>query len=224
VIPALTHSLTTNRFGHSKGNTDDYDWIQLAPDWAIAVRELRSAFGVLCGDAVVVPVEKRNLGDSCQRAMIIHHFEATFAEYRRRTSGLVLLFFSAIVLAEFLLPRQVEGADTQAQVAPNARVTLEFPDLPEMLETAGSGKKEPARMTFLLPQNYSANGKFPLFVFLNGGGGGRGDRLPLDRKTIGSNDFIIVNLPLFKSPGEKGLVTMTNIEIVSRSYRAMLGS
>jgi predicted esterase len=66
---------------------------------------------------------------------------------------------------------------------------------------------------------------FPLFVFLNGNDGGRGDTLPLDRKTVGSNDFICANLPLFKRTFDKtdgGLVTVDDFETVSRAYRAML--
>lgn len=102
---------------------------------------------------------------------------------------------------------------------------LEFPDLSDTLATMTTGKKQPARLTVRLPANYSREGKFPLFVFLNGGDGGRGDTLPLDRKTVGSNDFICVNLPLFKRAFDKsdgGLVSVDDFDTVRRAHRVML--
>jgi hypothetical protein len=74
----------------------------------------------------------------------------------------------------------------------NARWSLEFPELPDTLATTATGQRQPARLTAQLPANYSRVGKFPVFVFLNGGDGGRGDTLLLHRQTVGSNDFICV--------------------------------
>ncbi len=88
-----------------------------------------------------------------------------------------------------------------------------------------TGQRQPPRLIVRLPTNYSRDGKFPLFVFLNGSDGGRADALPLDRKTIGSNDFICANLPLFKRAFDKtdgGLVTVDDFETVGRAYRVML--
>src|SRR5881394_872910 len=59
----------------------------------------------------------------------------------------------------------------------DARWSLEFPDLPDTLATMTTGERKPARLTVRLPANYSRDGKFPLFVFLNGNDGGRGDTL-----------------------------------------------
>src|SRR5260370_5120761 len=84
------------------------------------------------------------------------------------------------------------------KLEPDSTLRFEFPDLPDTLETMSTGKREPARLTARLPANYSRERIFPLFVFLNGGDGGRGISLPLDRKVVGSNDFICVNLPLFR--------------------------
>ena len=115
------------------------------------------------------------------------------------------------------------AADTRLE--PNARWSLEFPELPDTLATMSSGQTQPARLTVRLPENYSRDGKFPLFVFLNGGDGGRGDTLPLDRRTVGSNDFICVNLPLFKRTFDKqvgGLVSVDDFETISHAYRTML--
>jgi hypothetical protein len=146
-----------------------------------------------------------------------------FIQQRLRTLFRRLVLNFGIISTALVAAQMLGAADGQVQIGPSARLTFEFSDLPEMLATVGQDKKEPARLTALLPENYSAQGRFPLCVFLNGGDGGRGDRLPLDRKTIGSNDFIIVSLPLFKSPGETGLVKMSDFEAISRAYRAMLG-
>ena len=111
------------------------------------------------------------------------------------------------------------------KLEPDARWSLEFPELPETLATMVTGERQPARLTVRLPANYSGDGKFPLFVFLNGGDGGRGDTLPLDRKTVGSNDFICANLPLFKRRFDKkagGLVSVDDFETISHACRVML--
>lgn len=105
---------------------------------------------------------------------------------------------------------------------PNATVHLAFPDLPDTRATMSSGQRQQARLTAQLPANYSRDGKFPLFVFLNGGDGGRGDTLPLDRGTVGSNDFICVNLPLFKHTNDGVVISMDDFSTLSRCYRAML--
>jgi hypothetical protein len=106
----------------------------------------------------------------------------------------------------------------------DAQWHLDFPDLPDTLATMSTGQRQPARLTVRLPGNYSRNRKFPLSAFLNGNDGGRGDTLPRDPQTIGSNDFICVSLPLFKQALNKTdgvLVTVDDFEIVSRAYRAM---
>ena len=111
------------------------------------------------------------------------------------------------------------------QLKADARWSMDFPDLPDTLAAMTTGESKPAGLTVRLPANYSREGKFPLFVFLNGNDGGLGDTLPLDRKTVGSNDFICANLPLFKRAFDKkdgGLVTGDDFETVSRAYRVML--
>jgi hypothetical protein len=113
------------------------------------------------------------------------------------------------------------------KLQPNQVLRFEFPDLPDTLATMESGRRAPARLTAQLPDNYSPDGVFPIFVFLSGGAGGRGDTLFLDRgKTIGSRDFIMVNLPLFKrayQPENNPGITIDDFEVVSRCYRTMLG-
>jgi hypothetical protein len=106
----------------------------------------------------------------------------------------------------------------------SARWQLEFANLPDTLATMSTGQRQPARLTVRLPANYSRESKFPLFAFLNGDDGGRGDTLPVDPKIIGSNDFICASLPLFKRAFDKMdgvLVTVDDFETVSRAYRVM---
>ena len=106
----------------------------------------------------------------------------------------------------------------------NAQWQLEFPGLPDTLATMSTGQRQPPRLTVRLPANYSREGKFPLFAFFNGNDGGRGDSLPRDPKTIGSNDFICASLPLFKRAFEKRdgvLVTVDDFETAGRAYQIM---
>jgi predicted esterase len=109
---------------------------------------------------------------------------------------------------------------------PNALGHLYFPDLPQSLASSAKGDKRPAQLTAWLPANYSREGKFPVFLILNGGDGGFGDRLPLRPGTIGSNDFIYVNLPLFKrsyaGTNDSVVVMMEDYETMSHAYRVML--
>ena len=116
-----------------------------------------------------------------------------------------------------------QGADS-FKLEPNATVRLDFPDLPDTLATVASGERQVARLTATLPANYTREGKFPLFVFLNGGDGGRGDGLPIPRQQVVPRDFICVSLPLFKdthNTNDGGLVSMEDFSTVSRCYRTM---
>ncbi len=118
-----------------------------------------------------------------------------------------------------------QGADG-VKLEPTARWHLSFPDLPDTLATLARQEKRPAQLTVWLPANYSRDGKFPIFLILDGGDGGFGDRLPLRPGTVGSNDFIYVNLPLFKraytGTNDSKIVTMEDYGTMSRAYRIML--
>lgn len=110
------------------------------------------------------------------------------------------------------------------KLEPDKILRLEFPEVGATLSSLETGEAQPARLIAQLPANYSPEGRFPLFVFLNGGDGGRGNDLPVGRETVGSNDFICVNLPLFKrAPLDAFLISMPDFETVSRAYRVMLG-
>jgi hypothetical protein len=105
------------------------------------------------------------------------------------------------------------------KIEANATLRFEFPELPQTLA------KQTARLTARLPANYSPKGKFPLFVFINGGDGGPGDSLPIDRGVVGSNNFICVNLPIFKRVYDKErgrLISVDDLNTLSRAYHVML--
>jgi hypothetical protein len=117
-----------------------------------------------------------------------------------------------------------------AELAPNGTLRFEFPDLPPTLVTMTGGAPQPATLTARLPDNYSDDRQFPLFLYLLGGTGGRGDEgnLQFGLKIIGPRDFIVVTLPLFKKKLDvkerhNGLmVAMDDFETIARSYRVML--
>lgn len=134
----------------------------------------------------------------------------------------------ALTLACALLGMTMACAEPVAP-APNARLSFEFPDLPDTLAAMSQRKKAPAKMTALLPANYTAEGRFPLFVYLLGGEGGDGGWPDRGRAVVGDKDFICVGLPLFKDhmdrdePAGGLMVSMDDIGVISRCYRTMLG-
>ncbi|PYK01798.1 MAG: hypothetical protein DME23_03290 [Verrucomicrobia bacterium] len=129
----------------------------------------------------------------------------------------------AIVLV-FTIAVCARSADDR-KLEPDATFRLEFLDLPDTLETLATGVRRPARLTVTLPVNYSREGKFPVFVFLDGGDGGRGDGLAIPGRKVVPRDFICVSLPLFKrayNKNEGGLISMEDFPRISRAYRVML--
>jgi predicted esterase len=124
-----------------------------------------------------------------------------------------------------VLVTSFESGAADIKLEPNATFRLEFPDLPDTLETLASGEKQAARLTATLPSNYSRAGKFPVFIFLDGDKGGRGDGLPIPGRKVVPIDFICVALPLFKRAyheDEGAVITMEDYETISRAYRVML--
>ncbi len=130
---------------------------------------------------------------------------------------LFLFVFSAHVMA-------VESIRLEA----DAIMKLEFPALPETLHGVIKKEKAPAMLTARLPVNYTSSGSFPLFVFLTGSEGGKGDQTAVARSVIGENDFICVNLPLFKrrvDPAEMlggMLIGVEDMQVLVSSYQVML--
>jgi hypothetical protein len=106
---------------------------------------------------------------------------------------------------------------------------LKFPELPPTLYAMQSGTDSPTQLCIELPDNYTPERKFPLFVFLYGGHGGPGSGAGRGQEIMERRDCIFVNLPLFKtrldSEGPaKGMMITTEAdgELISRAYTAML--
>lgn len=115
---------------------------------------------------------------------------------------------------------------TQAtDLKPDTQLTFDFPDLPNTLTGMVSGTTKVPRLGAILPSNYAKEAKHPLFVYLKGGSGGPEDGGAMARNIIGAEDFIAVQMPLFKKNQPKGKtlpVMVEDLAVVSAAYRAML--
>ena len=127
----------------------------------------------------------------------------------------------------FLLSLQALAAEVYLR--PGAVIQMSFPELPPTLYAQVKGEPGAAMLTARLPDNYSTNGQWPLFVFLAGGVGAKGDAVGPARAIVGPRDFIVVALPLFQrvidakeSAGGMGL-GVDDFEILRHAYRTMLG-
>lgn len=80
----------------------------------------------------------------------------------------VLLFATLAVL------HADDGLKPAQELKPGTRMILKFPELPQTLYAMQSGNKAMTQAYIALPENYSLERKFPLFVFLYGGHGGPG--------------------------------------------------
>lgn len=108
---------------------------------------------------------------------------------------------------------------------PNAALTYDFPELPNTLAGMVSGTTKVPRLGAILPSNYSKETKHPLFVYLKGGSGGPDDGGTMARDIVGAEDFIAVQMPLFKTNQPKGKtlpVMVEDLPVVSEAYRTML--
>jgi hypothetical protein len=81
------------------------------------------------------------------------------------------------------------------ELHPGDSIRLEFPDLPPTFLAMKTGQPIVPQLTVRLPEDYVPSRRFPLFVFIQGGDGGRGDADV--RQYIGDRGFITANLPLF---------------------------
>jgi predicted esterase len=140
-----------------------------------------------------------------------------------------LFLFITLLLASLAALR----ADP-VKLEPNAQVTLEFPELPVTYFEQKTGTKTTPILSAQLPENFTADKTFPLFVYINGGNGGTGGNASFARRIIGPRDFIAVNLPLFKEANAKpptvaglpinlgDLVNSNDAAVLGSSYRVML--
>jgi hypothetical protein len=84
-------------------------------------------------------------------------------------------------------------------LAPGQVVRLTFPELPRTLRAAHApGASGPTAISVRLPDNYSKERAFPLFVFLHGGQGSTGSEVELPMGIVGKSDYVVATFPLFK--------------------------
>lgn len=130
--------------------------------------------------------------------------------------------FAVVLVAAF--------AHADGMLKPGQMITLTFPELPPTLVAQAKGEAAPAMLTARLPDNYTPEGRWPLFVFVAGGVGSKGDNVGNAREVIGPRDFIVVSLPLFQraynpkeQPGSGMAITVDDFEVLRGAYRVMLG-
>ena len=110
--------------------------------------------------------------------------------------------FLHIVLASMFSCGFLSRADDHSPVlSPGSRCIITFTDLPPTFHSLAKKREAPARMAIYLPRNYDRSKKHPLLVFLNGGDGGDGSALGVAQGITGQQDFVCVNMPLFRTPG-----------------------
>lgn len=139
-------------------------------------------------------------------------------------------FIGVVAIILLGLAGTVHPAEPPAKLQPGAILRFEFPDLPDTLASMDSGKKQPAALTVRLPDNYTLDRPLPLFLYLIGGPGGRGEArdLALGLSVIGQRDYICAVMPLFKAkvnvnePSRGVMVRKDDFDVISRSYRTML--
>jgi hypothetical protein len=89
------------------------------------------------------------------------------------------------------------AADTP--LTPGQVIQFTFPKLPRTLRAMNTpGASGPTSISVRLPDNYSRDRAFPLFVFLHGGQGSLGSEVGLPTDIVGKNDYVVATFPLFK--------------------------
>lgn len=118
-------------------------------------------------------------------------------------------------------------AQGQASLDPGRTLRLTFPELPKTYAAMGRPGNPPTVCTVRLPDNYSKDKKFPLFVYLEGGRG-NGTNLAVPRAIAGDRDTIVASFPLFRREHDEndawnGLrVAFDDYPVISKAYKAML--
>lgn len=126
-------------------------------------------------------------------------------------------------------PARAPAQPGAVELKPGSRLILRFPELPPSLYAMQSGAAAPTQLCIVLPENYTPERAFPLFVFLYGGHGGPGAGAGRGQDIMRNRDCIFVNLPLFKTKIDqagpaKGLMITTEADgaLISRAYSAMI--
>ncbi|MEI6502356.1 MAG: hypothetical protein WCP21_15195 [Armatimonadota bacterium] len=106
-----------------------------------------------------------------------------------------------VALALVLLPLacHAQVAEPPPQLSPGTCFTVKFPALPPTLAEAMDPKGIAPMMSVFLPQNYDPQRQYPVFIYLSPGVGGRGTGPGVAWKITQEQDFVCVDMPLFKA-------------------------
>ena len=136
---------------------------------------------------------------------------------------------TTLLLAPLATLYAADAPEPAPDLKPGTRMILKFPELPQTLYAMQSGQEATTQAYLALPENYSPERKFPLFVFLYGGHGGPGAGPGRGQQIMENKDCIFVNLPLFKKKFDpdgpfKGLLITTEQdgETICQAYAVML--
>ena len=136
---------------------------------------------------------------------------------------------TALLLAPLAALHAADDSKPAPDLKPGTRMILKFPELPRTLYAMQSEQEATTQAYLALPENYSPERKFPLFVFLYGGHGGPAAGPGRGQQIMENKDCIFVNLPLFKKKIDpdgpfKGLLITTEQdgEVICQAYAAML--
>ncbi|MBX7207238.1 MAG: hypothetical protein K1X78_02910 [Verrucomicrobiaceae bacterium] len=143
--------------------------------------------------------------------------------------NLSLSLLIALLLAPLSALHATDDSKPALELKPGMRMILKFPELPQTLYAMQSGQEALTQAYLALPENYSPERKFPLFVFLYGGHGGPGAGPGRGQQIMDNKDCIFVNLPLFNAKFDptgpfKGLLITPEQdgEAICKAYTAML--
>lgn len=118
--------------------------------------------------------------------------------------------------------------DAHSRLQPGQNITIPFPSLPRPFSALAGGKPAIPCLDIRLPDNYKPGRKFPLFVHIPGGSGSYKGNLAAAREIIGTRNWILASLPLFKKSFDKKeiyggiLICHEDRPMIAASYAVML--
>ncbi len=139
-----------------------------------------------------------------------------------RAGSLVFLVLLTVIVS-------LSGAEEKTTLMPGVVTTLEFPELPPTLFAMHTATKAVTALQIRLPDNYTNDRKFPLFVYIHGSHGAASGYFNWTTNVVGTKDWVIVTLPLFKKTlnekePHKGIkVSFDDYTVIRDSYQVMLG-
>jgi predicted peptidase len=142
---------------------------------------------------------------------------------RRLNPGIVLACL--VLLTAAVTPGR---GDENTELKPGVVSTLDFPELPPTLFAMRMATNVAAGLQIRLPDNYTRDRQFPLFVYIHGSHGAASGYFNWTTNVVGASDWVIVTLPLFKKtldakePYQGLKVSFDDYAVIRDSYRVML--